>query len=126
MNLEDYKIVIQADNSDNVYWFLLRNGEQAACNEEEIRMVSSILAELKTKIDKQYGESKSEGTYFDLMFSRFLSGIYKHLLKKWHSTLTPDNGIANMTEESKKAYANIEEFCHFTEKYFGFCKWKEL
>jgi hypothetical protein len=53
---KDYKIIIQADNNDNVYWDLLKKGEQAACNEEEIRMVSSIFGELKTKIDKVYGK----------------------------------------------------------------------
>ena len=52
----DYKIIIQADNNDEVYWSLLRKGEPAVCNEEEIRMVSSIFGELKTKIDKVYGK----------------------------------------------------------------------
>ena len=53
---KDYKIIIQADNNDNVYWDLLKKGEQAACNEEEKRMVSSIFGELKTKIDNVYGK----------------------------------------------------------------------
>lgn len=126
MKKRDYKIIIQADNSDNVYWNLLRKGEQAACNEEEIRMVSSIFAELKTKIDKQYSESKREEKCFDSLFTHLLSSKYKQLLKKWHCTLTPDNGIENMTEESKKAYNDINEYCEFIEKYFGFCKWEEL
>lgn len=54
MYKRDYEIRIKADSNDNVYWQLLRKGESAACNEEEIRMVSQIFSELKEKIDKQY------------------------------------------------------------------------
>ena len=50
----DYRIIISADVNDTTYWQLLRKGEPAACNEQEIRMVSQILGELKEKIDKQY------------------------------------------------------------------------
>lgn len=50
----DYKIIISADVNDTTYWQLLRKGEPAVCNEQEIRMVSQILGELKEKIDKQY------------------------------------------------------------------------
>lgn len=52
----DYKIIIQADNNDEFYWSLLRKGEPAACNEKEIRMVSTVFGELKTKIDEVYGK----------------------------------------------------------------------
>lgn len=38
----------------NAYWGLLRKGEPAACNEDEIRMVAQVFGELKEKIDKQY------------------------------------------------------------------------
>ena len=51
---KDYRIIISADVNDTTYWQLLRKGEPAACNEQEIRMVSQILGELKEKIDKQY------------------------------------------------------------------------
>lgn len=54
MYKRDYTIIISADVNDEVYWQMLRKGEPAACNEEEIRMVSQILSELKDKIDKQY------------------------------------------------------------------------
>ena len=54
MKRRDYEIRIKADNNDEVYWQLLRKGEPAVCNEEEIRMVSQIFSELKEKIDKQY------------------------------------------------------------------------
>lgn len=50
----DYKIIISADVNNTTYWQLLRKGEPASCNEQEIRMVSQILGELKAKIDKQY------------------------------------------------------------------------
>ena len=52
----DYKIIIQAGNNDEFYWSLLRKDKPAACNEDEIRMVSSIFGRLKTKIDKVYGK----------------------------------------------------------------------
>ena len=58
----DYKIIIQADNNDNVYWSLLKKGEHVVCNEEEIRMVSCIFGELKAKIDNQYG-NKTRTSY---------------------------------------------------------------
>lgn len=51
---QDYKITIGGDMNGNVYWELLRKGESAACNEDEIRMVAQVLGELKKKIDKQY------------------------------------------------------------------------
>ena len=54
MKRRDYKIIISADMNDTTYWQLLRKGEPAACNEQEIRLVSQILGELKEKIDKQY------------------------------------------------------------------------
>ena len=54
MKRRDYRIIISADMNDTAYWQLLRKGEPAACNEQEIRMVSQILGELKEKIDKQY------------------------------------------------------------------------
>ena len=58
MSKRDYKIIIQADNKDEFYWSLLRKGEPAACNEEEIRMVSEAFGVLKEKIDKVYGNKK--------------------------------------------------------------------
>jgi lipocalin len=51
---QDYKITISGDMNGNAYWVLLRKGEPAACNEDEIRMVAQVLGELKEKIDKQY------------------------------------------------------------------------
>ena len=54
MKRRDYKIIISADVNDTTYWQLLRKGEPAACNEQEIRMVSQISGELKEKRIKQY------------------------------------------------------------------------
>ena len=51
---QDYKITIGGDMNGNAYWGLLRKGEPAACNEDEIQMVAQVLGELKEKIDKQY------------------------------------------------------------------------
>lgn len=51
---EDYQIRIYGSKNGNAFWRLLRKDEPAACNEEEIRMVSKTLGEIKDKIDKQY------------------------------------------------------------------------
>ena len=63
---------------------------------------------------------------FDYLFNRYLSNVYKKLLTKWHRTLTPEHSVDNMTEESRKAYNDIGEYCEFIEKYFGFSNWKDL
>ena len=48
---KDYTIIISADTNDNIYWQMLRKGEQAACNEEELKltkeMISAVICRLK-------------------------------------------------------------------------------
>lgn len=51
INKRDYTIIISADINDNIYWQMLRKGEQAACNEEELKlakeMIGAVICRLK-------------------------------------------------------------------------------
>ena len=40
---KDYTIIISADTNDNIYWQVLRKGEQAACYEEELKLAKEMI-----------------------------------------------------------------------------------
>lgn len=48
---KDYTIIISSDTNDNIYWQMLRKGEQASCNEEELKlakeMIGAVICRLK-------------------------------------------------------------------------------
>ena len=50
----DYKIIIEFDNSDNPHWSMLRKGEPAAVNQEEMIMAYEAFQEFADRIDEVY------------------------------------------------------------------------
>lgn len=49
----DYKIVISADNNDNVYCLVSRKGEFVTLTEEDNKIVLEMIGELYNKMNKQ-------------------------------------------------------------------------
>lgn len=50
----DYKIVIQADNNDNVFWSVTKKGEGVPLTHKEFRMVSEMVNEIGEKLKSVY------------------------------------------------------------------------
>jgi hypothetical protein len=49
---KDYKLIIEADNNNEVYWKLLKKGELAAHNQEEMMLAEEMLKEILGKMEK--------------------------------------------------------------------------
>ena len=57
----DYTIIISAGTSDNVYWQMLRKGEQAPCNEEELKLVKEMIGAVICRLKAIHlGDTPSE------------------------------------------------------------------
>ena len=57
----DYTIIISADTNDNIYWQMLRKGEQAACNEEELKLAREMLGAVNCRLNViHFGDTPSE------------------------------------------------------------------
>lgn len=57
----DYTIIILADTNDNIYWQMLRKGEQAACNEEELKLVKEMIGAVICRLNVIHlGDTPSE------------------------------------------------------------------
>lgn len=49
----DYKIVIQADNNDNVFWYVIRKGEKCVpLTDKELSLVSEMVNEIGDDLKK--------------------------------------------------------------------------
>ena len=51
MDKRDYKIIISASNNDEVYWQMLRKGEPAVCNEEELKLAEEMIGAVKNRLE---------------------------------------------------------------------------
>lgn len=48
----DYKIVIQADNNDKVFWSVTRKGENAPLTDKEFKIISEMVNEIGENLKK--------------------------------------------------------------------------
>jgi hypothetical protein len=48
----DYKIIIEADCNDIVFWNVLRKGDPSLAEKEDLQVISEMLGTAKSHIDK--------------------------------------------------------------------------
>ena len=75
----DYKIIIEFDNSDNPHWSMLRKGEPAAVNQEEMIMAYEAFQEFADRIDEVYKCAKWRKQMEEMQerLSKKLSDMFK-------------------------------------------------